>query len=126
MANIEKVDLLDLDEEDYDTVLAEDIYFSGRIDCNKPFMIKGEVEGKLFSSSDVTVEENAIVRADIRADRVVIKGSVTGNVLADTMLHVFACGKLVGDVTAPDVVLESGCVFNGICKMTKGQQFGNR
>ncbi len=125
MANIEKADLLDLDEEDYDTVLAEDIFFSGRIDCNKPFMIKGEVEGKLFSSSDVSIEENAVVKADIKADRVVIKGSVTGNVLADTMVHVFSCGKLIGDVTAPDVVLESGCTFNGICKMTKEENFAN-
>ncbi len=124
MAVPEKVNLLDLDEEDYDTVLAEDIYFTGRIDCEKPFMIKGEVEGKLLSTSDVTVEENAVVNADIKADRVVIKGEVHGNVVADTMVHVFACGTLDGDVTAPEVELESGCVFNGICKMAKGNGFG--
>ena len=32
-------DLLDLDEEDYDTVLAPDIEFSGTIESD-PFMIK--------------------------------------------------------------------------------------
>ncbi len=124
MAVAEKVNLLDLDEEDYDTVLAEDIYFTGRIDCQRPFMIKGSVDGKLLSTSDVTVEENAVVNADIKADRVVIKGEVHGNVVADTMVHVFACGTLDGDVTAPEVELESGCVFNGICKMAKGNGFG--
>lgn len=124
MAEIEKIDLLDLDEEDYDTVLESDIYFTGRIECRKPFMIKGHIEGQLFSSSDVTIDENSMVKADIRADRVVIKGSVEGNVTADTMVHVFSCGKLIGDVTAPEVVLESGCVFNGICTMTKDPQIG--
>ncbi len=123
MAIKEKVNLLDLDEEDYDTVLAKDIYFNGRIDCQKPFMIKGYVEGKLFSTSDVTIEEDAVVKADIKADRVVIKGEVHGNVVADTMVHVFACGKLNGDVTAPEVEMESGCFFDGICKMTKGNNF---
>ena len=53
MAEIEKVNLLDLDEEDYDTVLAPDIQFSGKIECKKPFMIKGNVEGFLVSTSDV-------------------------------------------------------------------------
>lgn len=124
MADIEKVNLLDLDEEDYDTVLAPDIRFSGKIECQKPFMIKGHVEGFLVSTSDVTIDENSTVKANIRADRVVIKGSVEGNVLADTMVHVFSCGKLIGDVTAPEVVLESGCVFNGICTMTKDNQIG--
>jgi len=124
MAEIDKVNLLDLDEEDYDTVLAPDIQFSGKIECKKPFMIKGHVEGFLVSTSDVTVDENSVVKANIRADRVVIKGAVEGNVLADTMVHVFSCGKLIGDVTAPEVVLESGCVFNGICTMTKDKQFG--
>ena len=90
MAEIDKIDLLDLDEEDYDTVLASDIYFTGRIECNKPFMIKGNIEGSLISTSDVTVDENSVVKADIRADRLVIKGSVEGNVLADTMVHVFS------------------------------------
>ena len=117
MAEIEKVNLLDLDEEDYDTVLAPDIQFSGKIECKKPFMIKGHVEGFLASTSDVTVDENSVVKANIR-------GAVEGNVLADTMVHVFSCGKLIGDVTAPEVVLESGCVFNGICTMTKDKQFG--
>lgn len=122
MAEIEKVNLLDLDEEDYDTVLAPDIYFSGKIECKKPFMIKGIVEGLLVSTSDITVEENSSVKANIRADRVVIKGIVEGNVIADTLVHVFSCGRLIGDVTAPEVVLESGCLFNGICTMTKDDQ----
>lgn len=119
MAQTDKIDLVDLDEEDYDTVLAPDIFFSGTIQFKKPFMIKGQIEGKIVSDSDLSIEENAVVKADIKADRVIIKGSVTGNVVADTMVHVFSCGKLNGDVTAREVILDSGCFFNGICTMTK-------
>jgi Integral membrane protein CcmA involved in cell shape determination len=122
MAEIEKINLADMDEEDYDTVLAADIYFNGRIACKKPFMIKGSIEGSIASTSDITIEECSDVKANIRADRVIIKGSVEGNVSADTMVHVFSCGKLIGDVTAPEVILESGCVFNGICTMKKDVQ----
>ena len=93
MAEIDKVNLLDLDEEDYDTVLAPDIQFSGKIECKKPFMIKGHVEGFLVSTSDVTVDENSVVKANIRADRVVIKGSVEGDVLAILWCMFFLAGN---------------------------------
>lgn len=112
-------DLLDLDEEDYDTVLAPDIDFTGTIQFEEPFMIKGRVTGEINATSDLLVDTGATVKADIKANRVIIKGNVEGNVTATQMVHVFSSGKLNGDVTAPEVVLESGCFFSGICTMTR-------
>lgn len=112
-------DFLDLDEEDYDTVLAPDINFTGTIHFEESFMIKGHVSGQIDATSDLMIDTGAQVKADIRANRVVIKGEVIGNVTADQMVHVFASGKLTGDVTAPEVVLESGCFFSGICTMNR-------
>lgn len=116
---VDKIDLTDLDEEDYDTVLAQDIEFSGTIKFKEPFMIRGIVSGKIIAESDIMIDEQAQVHADIHADQVVIKGSVKGDIVADTLVHVFSCGRLEGDVTAPDVILDSGCFFSGICTMTK-------
>ncbi len=119
MVDINDNDLLDLDEEDYDTVLAPDIDFSGTIEFAEPFMIKGRVTGRIEATSDLMIDSDATVKADIHASRVVIKGEVVGNVTADRMVHVFSSGKLTGDVTAPEVVLESGCFFSGICTMNR-------
>ncbi|ULQ59468.1 polymer-forming cytoskeletal protein [Brucepastera parasyntrophica] len=112
-------DLLDLDEEDYDTVLAADIDFDGMIEFAEPLMIKGRVSGRIEATSDLMVDTDAVVRADIRADRVVIKGTVMGNVNASRVVHVFSSGKLTGDVTAPEVVLDTGCFFSGVCTMNR-------
>lgn len=112
-------DLLDLDEEDYDTVLAPDIDFTGTIQFEEPFMIKGRVSGQIDATSDLMVDSGAQVKADIKASRVIIKGEVIGDVTATQMVHVFSSGKLTGDVTAPEVVLDSGCFFSGICTMTR-------
>ena len=119
MIETDKIELIDLDEEDYDTVLAPDIFFDGAIQFEKPFMIKGTVQGSIQSSSDLTISEGAQVKAKIAADRVIIKGEVIGNVTAATSVHVFSSGKLTGDVTAPEVVLDSGCFFSGVCTMNR-------
>jgi len=112
-------DLLDLDEEDYDTVLATDIDFTGTIQFAEPLMIKGKVSGIIDATSDLLIDSGALVKADIKASRVIIKGSVEGNVTATQMVHVFSSGRLNGDVSAPEVVLESGCFFSGICTMNR-------
>lgn len=119
MTTNEKYNLADLDESDYDTVLENDIEFTGDIYFEKPLMIKGKVSGKLESSSDLSIEESAIVNANIFVDRVIIKGKVVGNVTAKTSVNVYASGQLTGDITSPEVVLEPGCFFSGICTMQK-------
>ncbi len=119
MVDVKDTDLLDFDEEDFDTVLAPDIDFSGTIIFSQPFMIKGIVTGSIKATSDLLIDEKAMVKADICARQVVIKGSVQGNINAEQLIHVLSTGSLTGDITAPEVVLESGCFFSGICSMKK-------
>lgn len=82
-------------------------------------MIKGIFTGEIISESALSIEDGAVVKADMKVDSLVIKGSLKGNVIAGTVIRIFPTGKLIGDVTAPEVVLDSGCYFTGNCKMTK-------
>ncbi|MGP1454887.1 MAG: bactofilin family protein [Treponema sp.] len=119
MVEAEKIDLAELDDEDYDTFLAQDVAFDGSIQFEKPFIIKGCVKGAIQSNSDLMISEHALVEANITADRIVIKGTVTGNVTAVTSIHIFPTGKLTGDITASEVILDSGSFFSGVCTMTR-------
>ena len=106
-----------LDEDDFDTVLSSDIEFSGTLMFDKPFMIKGKVSGKIIATGDLLIAEGAVIDAEVRAPMVVICGSVTGNVSATRRVEVKASGKLVGDIIAPEILMETGCTFNGSCYM---------
>ena len=117
--NSQKVNIFDLEEEDFDTVLATDIDFSGNVELQKPLMIKGVFNGNIKSESALSIEEGAIVKADVKAYSLVIKGSLEGDVMAENVVRIYPTGRLSGDVTAPEVILDSGCYFTGNCKMTK-------
>jgi cytoskeletal protein CcmA (bactofilin family) len=49
---------------------------------------------------------------------VIIRGFVKGNVNAAEKVEVTVNGKLEGNISAPEIYMESGCVFNGRCTMT--------
>ena len=108
-----------IDDEEFDTILSKDIDFSGTLNFEKPFLIRGRVSGDIIARGTLVVDEGAIVDANINTSRVIIRGSVKGNVIASDKVEVTITGKLIGNVTAPEIFMETGCVFNGRCTMTE-------
>jgi cytoskeletal protein CcmA (bactofilin family) len=108
-----------LDDEDFDTILSPDIDFSGTLRFEKPFLIRGRVSGEISASGLLVIDEEAVVNANINASRVIIRGQVKGDVSAAEKVEVMVTGKLIGNVTAPEIFMETGCVFNGRCNMTE-------
>ena len=108
MFDVKDIDLFDLEEEAFDTVIESDITFTGSIRFTKPFMIRGRVKGSIDATSDLVIDS-----------RVLVKGKVKGNVAAKKMVFVTASGSIDGDITAEQVVLEPGSTFTGKCTMVK-------
>ena len=108
-----------LEDEDFDTILSQDIDFSGTLNFEKPFLIRGRLSGDIIASGLLVVDEEAVVEANINASTVIIRGSVKGNVVASEKVEVTITGCLVGNVTAPEIFMENGCRFNGRCTMTE-------
>jgi cytoskeletal protein CcmA (bactofilin family) len=107
-----------LEDEDFDTILSPDVDFSGVLNFEKSFLIQGKLSGEINARGILVIDEEAVVDADISASRVVIRGSVKGNVTASEKVEVTITGKLQGNVSAPEILMESGCVFNGLCTMS--------
>jgi cytoskeletal protein CcmA (bactofilin family) len=108
-----------LEDEDFDTILSSDINFSGTLNFEKPFLIRGRLSGEIAARGLLVVDEEAVVEANINASKVIIRGSVKGNVTAAEKVELTITGKLIGNVTAPEIFMETGCVFNGRCTMTE-------
>lgn len=106
------------EEDDFDTVMASDIAFSGNLKFAKPFMIKGRMSGNIEATSDLLVDTDAEVNADIIADRILVRGKIKGNIKGFKLVYVASTGTVNGDITSEQVVLEPGSSFSGKCTMT--------
>ena len=106
-----------MEDADFDTILSPDIEFTGALNFEKPFLIRGKVSGEINSTGLLVIDENAAVNANIHALRVLIRGNVKGDVTASEKVEVTITGKLTGNVTAPEIFMETGCFFNGRCTM---------
>lgn len=106
-----------IDEKRLDTVLAEDISFEGDVSFSKPLMIKGAFRGSINATGNLYIDSNAVVNAEISAQSVVVRGKVKGNITALSKVELLGTAEVFGDITAPRIVMEPGCLFDGISRM---------
>jgi len=108
-----------IDVRELDTVLAEDFEFEGEMEFSKPLMLKGKFRGEIRATSDFIVAEGAVVEARIEGRVVDIRGQVVGNIEASERIDLTSTARVRGDLTAPQVIVEAGARFNGLCTMSE-------
>jgi len=109
------------DENKIDTVIAEDIEFRGTLKFKNSLKIKGKFEGKIISDGHLIIGRESNTSADITAAVVSVSGNVNGKIKATKKIELFKKSKISADMISPEIVMESGAVFNGICIMEEQQ-----
>ena len=84
-------------------------------------MLNGKFSGEISSTDTLIIGDKAVVHANIRAGTVLVSGEVRGNILGGERVELRGTARVYGDVEAPVVVVEEGVLFEGHCRMTKGQ-----
>jgi cytoskeletal protein CcmA (bactofilin family) len=100
-----------------DTLIGEGSLFEGKIRSEAGIRVEGQIIGDIDSAGDVTIGENGVARSHIKARNVVLAGQVVGNVSALGKLTIKASGKLHGNLSAAELSIESGGMFQGLSKM---------
>jgi cytoskeletal protein CcmA (bactofilin family) len=112
-----EINIKNVDEAEIDTILAEDIDFHGVLSFKDPLMIKGKFKGEIKASGDLYIGKDAEVEAKIEANMVSLKGRLKGNIYARSKVELFSTSSIDGDITTPNIIMESGSRFDGKCTM---------
>jgi len=99
------------------TVLGKETSFHGSLSFKKPLQISGEFEGEIDSTGYLYISETGRIKADIKAETVVVAGEVTGNITAVKKLEVLPSGKIHGNIKTAKLQMADGVVFDGNCEM---------
>lgn len=90
------------------------ISIRGTIISRGDVYLNGEVEGKVEAvNSTVTVGPNAKVIANLDAKKVVVVGSVDGNIKATEVIELQKTGTITGDLTTARIAVEDGAYLKG-------------
>ena len=99
------------------TVIGSHTVISGNLEGDEDLTIEGRVEGTISLSRTLTIEVNGVVHANINVRNAVISGVLVGNVEAEDSVHITEEGRVMGDISAPRVILVDGASFRGSIDM---------
>ena len=104
--------------KDIKAYLGEDTVFSGTLSFNGVVRIDGKMDGEVNTDDTLIVGENGILEADIIAGTVICRGKIKGTIKASKRIEIHANSEVVGNISAPALLVENGAIFDGNCDMT--------
>jgi cytoskeletal protein CcmA (bactofilin family) len=94
--------------------IGRSIVLKGELSANEDLVIEGQFDGTVnLQDHCLTIGPNGKVKAEVQARRVVIHGTVNGNVSAREKIEVRRTGNVTGDLTSASVSIEEGAYFKG-------------
>jgi cytoskeletal protein CcmA (bactofilin family) len=94
-------------------VLNSDVEVKGTLKFSGELTFDGKVDGDINSDGLLTLGDNAVVKGTIDVGSVIVRGKITGNVVAKDKIELKAKTELFGDVRAAKLVIEEGVTFVG-------------
>jgi len=94
-------------------VLSTDVEIKGNVKFSNDLVVDGKIEGEINSDGNLTIGENARIRAEIKTGTIVVYGKVHGNLTATDRIELKASAEVVGDIKAKTLSMEAGAIFVG-------------
>ncbi len=76
-------------------------------------IVDGKIEGDIQSTGNLTVGENARLKAEIKTGTIVVYGKVHGNMTATDRVELKSSAEVVGDIKTKTLTIEAGAIFVG-------------
>lgn len=94
--------------------IGKSVVIKGELSGSEDLYLDGEVEGSIdLLNHNLTIGPHGKVRAQVKAQDVVIHGSVEGNVHGGSRVELKKTASLTGDIVTRRIVVEEGAVFKG-------------
>ena len=101
------------------TVIAADVALKGELMAGTEVVIHGQFEGSIARNTKTLIVGKAgRVRALIRADKVVVRGLVEGDIYGDEVVELIDGCRVDGNVYCSSIKIEKGARFNGAVTMS--------
>lgn len=98
-------------------IIGKGTILEGSIETFGNIRVEGKIIGDIKTKSKAAFGQSSSVEGSILAQNVEIAGHITGTVEVTEVLVLKPTAVIDGDIITNKLIVESGAVFNGSCKM---------
>jgi cytoskeletal protein CcmA (bactofilin family) len=94
-------------------VLGADVEIKGNLKFSGELTFEGKLEGEIQTDGTLNLGDSAVIDGNINAQSVVVRGKISGNIIAKEKIEIKAKTELFGDIRASKLAVEEGVTFVG-------------
>jgi cytoskeletal protein CcmA (bactofilin family) len=102
------------------TVIGKSTRVRGRVHGPGDVEVQGFVDGEIAVTGDVTIALHGMVGAGVKGRKLVVRGAVKGDLVADEAILLEDGARVVGDLRAPRVAIGVGALVRGYVETGEG------
>jgi cytoskeletal protein CcmA (bactofilin family) len=95
------------------TVFGKSMKIIGEVTSDEELYLDGDLDGKLNLNNRLTIGPNSKVNANIKAQEIIVFGTIKGNVESESRVSLRTGASIVGDIKTAGIVIEDGAYFKG-------------
>lgn len=96
------------------TTIGKGITIKGTVHSDEPIEISGSIEGDVFAGTNaVTVAPDARVEGAVTAREVIVRGRLSGRLVATEMVRLEADSTVIADIASPKLAILDGAIYRG-------------
>jgi cytoskeletal protein CcmA (bactofilin family) len=95
------------------TIFGKSMKIIGEVTSDEELYLDGDLDGKLNLRNRLTVGPNSKVNANIKAQEIIVFGTIKGNVESESRVSLRTGASIVGDIKTAGIVIEDGAYFKG-------------
>jgi cytoskeletal protein CcmA (bactofilin family) len=108
------------------SLIAEGTRIEGDMKFTEGLRVDGQVVGSIHANADqpsiLVISEAAFVEGEVRADHVIINGTVKGPVHAGELLELQPKARIQGDVRYKALEMHQGAIISGHLQPLEGEE----
>lgn len=106
------------------SVFGKEVHFIGNMKSDEDVQINGRINGIIESRENkVEIGADGLIHANVVARCVIVHGEWVGDIHASEQVTITSTGKVTGNITTPDVMIEDGALVKGNIDMQKHDIF---
>ena len=109
-------------KKDEITIISRGCSITGELQGECDIKIAGTVIGNITTVGEVITEEDSLVRGNINAPNVHVKGEVHGDIIVSENIILDSSAKLEGSMTYKTLLVEKGAFFSGTCSVVQNEE----
>lgn len=94
------------------TLISKGCNIEGRIESDAFVRIDGNIKGDVFIGEGLIVGENSFIEGNVHTREIVIYGTITGTVKAES-IDIKSTGKILGELHTKSLQVEKGAIYIG-------------